>query len=62
MLDGGAVEALEGWETATASQTLMKQPAVLVLTPRRDWQDSPKVKHVNVNSKQSVIILLSPLT
>ena len=33
MLDGGVVEALEGLETATASKTLMKQPAVLARPP-----------------------------
>ena len=33
MLDGGTEEALEGLETATASKTLMKQPAVLARPP-----------------------------
>ena len=59
MLDGGAVEALEVWETAMASKTLMKQPAVLACSPWRDWQDSAKV--MDVDPSQS-LIRVWPLT
>ena len=62
MLDGGAVEALEGLgKHVTANKTLMKQPAVLAWTPPGEFGKIhwPKVRYIDVDPNQSLITVLT---